>query len=58
MDCERWISGEEGEDVTENACDFVGDGVQVSGVEKFLSLAEGLKSVLPTPRAQRCRGLK
>jgi len=28
-------SGEEGEYVTENACGFVGDCVQVLGVEKF-----------------------
>jgi hypothetical protein len=29
------MSGEEGEDVTENGCGFVGDRVKVLGVEKL-----------------------
>jgi len=33
---ERWISGEEGENVTEYVGDFIiGDGAQVQGEEKF-----------------------
>jgi hypothetical protein len=34
--CKRRISGEEGEDDRENACGFVGNGVQVLGVENLM----------------------
>ena len=43
-----------GKDITENGCGFVDNGVQVLGVEKFLSLTKGLNSVQLRPRAQRC----
>ena len=35
LDC---VSADVGENVTEQACGFTGDGVQVPGEERFLSL--------------------
>ena len=47
-----------GEDITEKACGFVGDGVLSAGCGDVLSLAQLQNSALLGPRAQRCHGFE